>query len=201
MPPASAPTPYETTEGGAPHLVYADASGNVLSDVPESSLPAAQAQAIAALKQQLPGLLPPHVLSDAERDQVLGEVTSIIGHTLAAGVRTDTYEATEGGTPHLVYADASGLVLSDAQESSLPAARAQAIAALKQQLPGLLPPHVLSDAERDQVLGELTSITGHTRSGERPAGTRPLWYVAGVVLFLIVPRHSLYLMRTSIRPV
>jgi hypothetical protein len=78
------------------------------------------------------------------------------------GVRTDTYEAMEGGALHLLTADASGHVLSDAPESSLLAARAAAIAALKQQAPGLLPPHALSDAEKDQVLAEATLITGHT---------------------------------------
>ena len=62
----------------------ADASGNVLSDTPESSLSAAQAQAIAGLKQQLPGLLPPHVLTQAEEMQVLGEATLITGQTLLA---------------------------------------------------------------------------------------------------------------------
>jgi tRNA A-37 threonylcarbamoyl transferase component Bud32 len=49
------------------------------SDALESSLLAAQSGAITALKQRLPGLLPPHVLSGAERDQVLSAVTLIIG--------------------------------------------------------------------------------------------------------------------------
>jgi hypothetical protein len=75
---------YETMEGGITHLVRADASGNVVSDVPETSLPSAQTQAISSLKPQLqpPGLLPPHVLSDAETDMVLSEMTSITGQTL-----------------------------------------------------------------------------------------------------------------------
>jgi hypothetical protein len=72
------------------------------------------------------------------------------------GVRTDTYEAMEGGALHLLTADASGHVLADAPESSLPEAQAAAIAALKQQVPGLLPPHALSDAEMEQVLAEAT---------------------------------------------
>ena len=82
------------------------------------------------------------------------------------GTGTDTYEKMEGGMLHLVSADASGNVLSDMPESSLPAAQAQAIAALKQQFPGLLPPRVLSDAERKQILREATLITGQTQKGD-----------------------------------
>src|SRR5262249_36364221 len=93
-----------------------------------------------------------------------------------AGVRTDTYEAMEGSpsAPHLVTADASGHVLSDAPESSLPAAQAAAIAALKQQVPGLLPPHVLSATETDEVLTEATLITGHSLTGLPSDGTASL---------------------------
>ena len=73
---------FETKDSSdlALDLVTADASGTVLSDKPESSLPI-QANAITTLKQQLPGLLPPHVLTVAETAQVLGEVTSIVGQT------------------------------------------------------------------------------------------------------------------------
>ena len=35
------------------------------------------------LKQQLPGLLPPHVLTSAEKARVLSEVLSIVGETPA----------------------------------------------------------------------------------------------------------------------
>src|SRR5262249_18682126 len=61
---------------GALHLQSVDAAGKVLSDVLESKT---QAGEISTLKQQLPGLLPPHVLSSDERSQVLVEVTSIVG--------------------------------------------------------------------------------------------------------------------------
>jgi WD40 repeat protein len=52
----------------------------LLSDALESSLPTTQSRAITTLKQQLPRLLPPHILSGAERGPVLSEVTLIIGH-------------------------------------------------------------------------------------------------------------------------
>ena len=67
-----------------------------------------------------------------------------------ACVRIDTYEELKGGVLCLVSADASGRVLSDTPEAK-PVAEAQAIADLKQRLPGWLPPHVLSDAERGQA--------------------------------------------------
>ena len=81
------------------------------------------------------------------------------------GIRTDTFETRDNrGALHLDSADASGKVLSDAPEASLPTIRAGAITTLKQQaLPGLMPPHVLGSAERDQVLSKVTSIIDHTR--------------------------------------
>jgi predicted phage baseplate assembly protein len=93
----------------------------------------------------------------------------------AAGVRTDTSEAMEGSELHLVSADASGNVLSNTPESSLTAAKSQAIATLKQQLPGLLPPHVLSGSEKDQVLSEATSITGRTPGSQQTSRRGRAW--------------------------
>jgi RNA polymerase sigma factor (sigma-70 family) len=49
-------------------------------DTLESSLLATQSGAITTLKQHLARLLPPHVLSTAERDGVLSAVTLIIGN-------------------------------------------------------------------------------------------------------------------------
>jgi hypothetical protein len=102
-----------------------------------------------------------------------------------AGIRTDTFETRDSsGALYLEFADASGTVLSYARESSLPTIQAGAITALKLQLPGLLPPHVLNIAERGQVLSEVTSIIGHSRplllvrsdrrQGEPPPG-RGAW--------------------------
>ncbi len=63
------------------HIRIYDDAGNRVTDTDETKLPAAQAAAIATLKQQLPGLLPPHVLTYAEKAQVFGEATSIVGQT------------------------------------------------------------------------------------------------------------------------
>ncbi len=75
---------YEAMEGGTLHLLSADGSGNILSDTPESSLSTAQTQAITDLKLQIPGLLPPHVLTYAEDVQLLGEASSITDKSLPA---------------------------------------------------------------------------------------------------------------------
>jgi len=63
------------------HIRIFDQDGNRVTDIDETKLPPAQAQAILTLKQQLPGLLPPHVMTDAEKAQVLREATSIAGQT------------------------------------------------------------------------------------------------------------------------
>jgi hypothetical protein len=57
-----------------------DADGK-LTDTDDMKLPPAQAGAIAALKQQIPGLLTPHVLTGAETMQLQRDLTSILGRT------------------------------------------------------------------------------------------------------------------------
>ena len=98
--------------GGTLHLVSADASGNVLSDTPESSLPAAQAQAITNLKQQIPGLLPPHILTGSERAQVFSELTLITGHVLETGAYSNPADVFNASDVQVYYQqntyDASG---------------------------------------------------------------------------------------------
>jgi hypothetical protein len=84
----------------------------------------------------------------------------------SAGVYIDTFETKDSsGALHLVSEDASSTVLSEELESSVSAGQADPITALKQQLPGLLPPHVLSGDEIGQVFIEATSITGQTPFG------------------------------------
>ena len=69
-----------TDNNGLLHIRIFDATGNRIKDTDETQLPA-QAAAISTLKQRLPGLLPPHALTDAEKAQVITEVTSIVGQT------------------------------------------------------------------------------------------------------------------------
>jgi hypothetical protein len=69
-----------TDDNGLLHIRIFDAAGNRVNDTDATQRPA-QAAAIATLKQQLPGLLPPHELTDAEKAQVIAEATSIVGQT------------------------------------------------------------------------------------------------------------------------
>jgi hypothetical protein len=66
---------------GLLHIRIFDANGNRITDMDETKLPGSQAGAIATLKQQLPGFLPPHVLTGPETAQVMSEATSIVGQT------------------------------------------------------------------------------------------------------------------------
>ena len=70
-----------TDGSGQLHIRIFDAGGKLVADTDETKLPSTQAAAIAALKQQLPALLPLHVLTDAEKAQVITEATSIVGLT------------------------------------------------------------------------------------------------------------------------
>jgi hypothetical protein len=68
------------------HIRVFDPNGKQATDTDETQLPE-QAAAIATLKQQLPGLLPPHVLTAAEKTEVIREATSIVGQTLGDDTR------------------------------------------------------------------------------------------------------------------
>src|SRR5262249_38741724 len=80
-----------TDNTGLLHIRIFDALGRLVTDTDETKLPPTQANAIATLKQQLPGLLPPHVLTAAEKAQVIAEVTSIAGQTLDHQMQSVTY--------------------------------------------------------------------------------------------------------------
>jgi hypothetical protein len=69
-----------TDTAGMLHIRIFDAAGNRVTDTDETKLPG-KAGPISTLKQQLPGLLPPHVLTGAEKAPVLQELTSILGQT------------------------------------------------------------------------------------------------------------------------
>ena len=65
---------------GRLHVRRFDADGKLV-DTDETKLPPAQAGAVAALKQRLPGLLPPHVPTRAETTQLRGDLASILRQT------------------------------------------------------------------------------------------------------------------------
>jgi hypothetical protein len=69
------------------HIRIFDRDGNQVTDTDETKLLPTQAQAtVLNLKRQLPGLLPPHVMTHAETAQVFREVSSIVGQTLRGGM-------------------------------------------------------------------------------------------------------------------
>jgi serine/threonine protein kinase/formylglycine-generating enzyme required for sulfatase activity len=136
------------------HIRIFDESGKQVKDEDETRLPPEQAQAILTLKQELPGLLPRSDL----RLMSWGDGTKVPTserHLVIIG--TDKHDLL-----HIRIFDESGKQVKDEDETRLPPEQAQAILTLKQELPGLLPPHVLTDAEEVRVLREATSIVGHT---------------------------------------
>jgi hypothetical protein len=68
-----------TDEKNLLHIRFFDQNGNRVTDTDETKLPRAQARAILTLKKQLSRLLPPHVMTDAEKERVLRETASIAG--------------------------------------------------------------------------------------------------------------------------
>jgi hypothetical protein len=74
-----------TDNNGLLHIRIFDASGCRVTDTDETKLPTTQAGAILALKQQIPGLLLPHMLTSAEKSLVISEVTSIVDQTRLTG--------------------------------------------------------------------------------------------------------------------
>jgi hypothetical protein len=70
-----------TDNDGLLHIRIFDASGDLVTDTDETKLDATQAGAISTLKQKLPSLLPPRVLTLAEKAKLVGEATSIVGQT------------------------------------------------------------------------------------------------------------------------
>jgi hypothetical protein len=63
---------------GLLHIRIFDADGNRVKDTDETRLPNTHAGAISSLRQQLPGLLHPHVLTDDEKAGVIAQATSIV---------------------------------------------------------------------------------------------------------------------------
>jgi hypothetical protein len=64
------------------HVRIFDANGERTTETDETKLASTAAGAISTFKQQLPGLLPPHVLTSAETAQVIKQVIAIVGQSL-----------------------------------------------------------------------------------------------------------------------
>jgi hypothetical protein len=70
-----------TDNNGLLHIRIFDAGSSKVTDTDETKLAATQVGAFSTLKQRLPDLLPPHVLTDAEKNLLISEATSIVGRT------------------------------------------------------------------------------------------------------------------------
>jgi hypothetical protein len=64
---------------GLLHIRIFDAGGKGVMDTDETKLSSAQAVAISTLKHEIPGLLPPHELTGANKARVIRKVRSIVG--------------------------------------------------------------------------------------------------------------------------
>jgi hypothetical protein len=80
----------------------------------------------------------------------------------ASGINLAIVGTGNNGLLHIRIFDSGGLRMVDTDEKLLPTTKASAISTLKQQLPGLLPPHVLTGAEKARVLSDMLSIVGET---------------------------------------
>jgi WD40 repeat protein len=69
---------------GLLHIRILDAGGNRVTDTDETKLPSTHAGAVSMLKKQLPDLLPPHVMTGAEKAQLIVKATSIVDQTLSS---------------------------------------------------------------------------------------------------------------------
>jgi hypothetical protein len=69
-------------DNGLLHIRIFDAGGNLVTDTDEIKLPSTNAGPISTLKQRLPNLMLPHVLTDTEKADVIAEMTLIVDPTL-----------------------------------------------------------------------------------------------------------------------
>ena len=103
-----------------------------------------------------------------------------------AGVRTDTYEKKDGGALHLITEGPSSP--TDLPESSLPKARAQAIASLKQQLPGLVAPAYAEQRRKEP--GPRRGDINRLSDPHRPRGGMPRSRLSGRLDETAPPRRQ-----------
>jgi WD40 repeat protein len=112
---------------GLLHLRIFDAGGNRITDTDETRISGLSAKvgnltragAISTLKQRLQGLLPPHVLTSAEKAQVISEATSIVGEAQFLSRRArdiSTLKQRLQGflPPHVLTANEKAQVISEA---------------------------------------------------------------------------------------
>jgi hypothetical protein len=118
------------------HFRIFDASGNRVKDEGPTTLPTAKIPEIDTLMVQLRPLLPPHVLTDAEKKEVISKATSIVGETRDVRVKWAP------GTQHSLIAN---LIASDQEGGWTPAPGY----AWKRDVPREVVAHLLGQPSRE----------------------------------------------------
>jgi hypothetical protein len=95
------------------HVRIFDAFGKLVTDIDETKLAGTQSATISALKLGLPGLLPPHIVTNAEAAQIVAEVISILGQSLpdAAPIGLDVAWSNLQGVPPGLPSTATSITL------------------------------------------------------------------------------------------
>lgn len=159
-----------TDNNGLLHIRIFDAAGNRIKDTDETQLPA-QAAAIATLKQQLPGLLPPHVLTDAEKVQVIAEATSIVGQTRPMPKRQMKRKV----VIHLKQRDPSdpSLLLQAVEKAFRPREIEISVEEPSNEAPPAIPDEQLETAVREHAAEVLDEQDRRLREAPRGRAARP----------------------------
>jgi hypothetical protein len=149
-----------TDNNGLLHIRIFDASGNAVTNTDETKRPATHAGAISALKQRLPGLLPPHVLTGAEKAQLASEATSIVDPTLLVASKWLDYLDEELDRRGRAEVAALRPMIADAMEDPPDEERRRAI---DEHLTRLL---ALMQQQYDDDRRRLRELRGHPRPPE-----------------------------------
>jgi hypothetical protein len=139
------------------HIRIFDHDGDRVTDTDETKLPPAQAEAILALKQKLPGLLCRQNLNRYD----LRLMSALEGEKdIPTAGKSLIVVATVKGVLHFRIFGGDGKTVVDTDETKL-TTQAGAIEDLRKQLEDLWPPHEPTYVEKAQVRPVITSILGH----------------------------------------
>jgi NADH-quinone oxidoreductase subunit M len=90
-------------DNGDLHVRSFDAGGNLVAD----TVPSSSAKDVSSLKQRVSGLLPAHVLTATEKNQVIDQLTPIVGHNLTGDPAPMTRSLAERAAENTVEENAT----------------------------------------------------------------------------------------------
>jgi hypothetical protein len=141
------------------HIRIFDHDGDRVTDTDETKLPPAQAEAILALKQKLPGLLRRQNLTRYD----LRLMSALEGEKdIPTAGKSLIVVAAVKGVLHFRIFGGDGKRFVDTDGTKL-TTQAEAIEDLRKQLEDWWPPHELTYGEKAQVIPVITSIVGHPK--------------------------------------